>query len=64
MFEIMRHFTPTVEEYSIDEGFADLTGLRRVHRMSYEQIAQDAETIHQESSYRISRLKPFKGLCK
>ena len=43
MFEIMRRYTPTVEEYSIDEGFADLTGLRRVHRMSYEQIARSMQ---------------------
>ena len=35
MFEIMRRFTPVVEEYSIDEGFADITGLRRLHHMSY-----------------------------
>ena len=34
MFEIIRRYTPIVEEYSIDEGFADLTGLRRTHRMS------------------------------
>lgn len=30
MFAIMRRFTPDVEEYSIDEGFADLTGIRRL----------------------------------
>ena len=28
MFSILRSFTPTVEEYSIDEAFADLKGLR------------------------------------
>ena len=27
MFNIMRRFTPQVEEYSIDEAFADLTGI-------------------------------------
>ena len=32
MFEIIRRFTPTVEEYSIDEAFAELSGLRRLHR--------------------------------
>lgn len=45
MFDIARRFTPMVEEHSIDEGFADLTGLRRLHRGSYEDIAhaiQDA----------------------
>src|SRR6266550_3267203 len=30
MYEIVRRYTPTVEEYSIDECFADLTGMRRV----------------------------------
>jgi DNA polymerase-4/DNA polymerase V len=39
-FAIMRRFTPDVEEYSIDECFCDLTGLRRPLRMSYLQIAE------------------------
>lgn len=39
MFDIARRYTPMVEEYSIDEGFADLTGLRRIHHASYEEIA-------------------------
>jgi DNA polymerase-4/DNA polymerase V len=38
-FAIVRRFTPEVEEYSIDECFADLTGLRRQYRTSYEAIA-------------------------
>ncbi len=40
MFEIVRRYTPAVEEYSIDECFADLTGLRRSLNMSYERMAQ------------------------
>jgi nucleotidyltransferase/DNA polymerase involved in DNA repair len=40
MFNIMRRFTPQVEEYSIDEAFADLTGMRRALRASYETIAR------------------------
>src|SRR5215510_5396815 len=36
---IVRRYTPEVEEYSIDEVFADLTGLRRPLRMSYEKMA-------------------------
>ncbi len=32
MFEILRRFSPDVEEYSIDEAFVDLTGLRRRSR--------------------------------
>ena len=40
MFTIMRRYTPLVEEYSVDEAFADLTGLRRLHQGSYQQIAE------------------------
>ena len=40
MFAIMRTYTPLVEEYSVDEAFADLTGLRRLHHASYKQIAE------------------------
>ena len=40
MYEIVRRYTPAVEEYSIDECFADLTGLRRVHHMPYPKIAE------------------------
>lgn len=39
MYEIVRRYTPAVEEYSIDECFADLTGLRRIHRMNYRDMA-------------------------
>src|SRR5215510_9645661 len=39
-FAIVRRYTPEVEEYSIDECFCDLTGLRRPLRMSYFQIAE------------------------
>jgi DNA polymerase-4/DNA polymerase V len=38
MFAIMRRYTPSVEEYSIDEGFADITGMRRLFRCSYKEI--------------------------
>ncbi len=40
MYEIVRRYTPAVEEYSIDECFADLTGLRRLHHMPYPKMAQ------------------------
>ena len=39
MYEIVRRYSPTVEEYSIDECFADLTGLRQTLHMSYPQMA-------------------------
>jgi DNA polymerase-4/DNA polymerase V len=38
MFNIIRRFTPQVEEYSIDEAFADITGMRRTHHASYDTI--------------------------
>jgi DNA polymerase-4 len=40
MYAIVRRYTPVVEEYSIDECFADLTGLRRSVRMSYQEMAR------------------------
>ncbi len=40
MYEIVRRYTPAIEEYSIDECFADITGMRRPHKMSYEAIAE------------------------
>lgn len=40
MFSIVRRYTMAVEEYSIDECFADLTGLRRPLGMSYHDMAK------------------------
>lgn len=40
MFAVMRRYTSLVEEYSIDEAFADITGLRRPLHGSYEDIAR------------------------
>lgn len=55
MFSIMKRFTPIVEEYSIDEGFADISGLRRMYRASYEMIAQKIkETIIKELGISVS----------
>ncbi len=39
-FDIVRRYTPDVEEYGIDECFADLTGWQRPFHMSYEKIAE------------------------
>ena len=66
MFEIIRRYTPIVEEYSIDEGFADLTGLVRMHRMSYNQIAEEIQkTISKELDLTVSvGLSLSKSLCK
>ena len=40
MFQILHTFTPAVEEYSVDEAFADIKGLRRPLNMSYFEIGQ------------------------
>ena len=39
-FAIVRRYTSEVEEYGIDECFADLTGFRRPLKMNYTQIAE------------------------
>ena len=55
MFVIMRRFTPDVEEYSIDEAFSDITGMRRALHSSYEDIAlQMKKTIERELGITVS----------
>lgn len=55
MFQILRRFSPDVEEYSIDEAFVDITGLRRLYRGSYGMIARMMqETIEKELSISVS----------
>src|SRR3989344_3897158 len=48
MYDIVRRYTSDVEEYGIDECFADITGLRRPFRMSYTEIVRKL----QEDLYR------------
>ncbi|MCO5061122.1 MAG: DNA polymerase IV [Kiritimatiellae bacterium] len=66
MFEILRRWTPIVEEHSIDEGFADLTGMRRFHRCSYEQMGRDIQAaIGAELGLTVSiGISLSKGLAK
>jgi DNA polymerase-4 len=40
MYSIVREFTPIVDEYSIDECFADITGLEQSFGRSYEDIGR------------------------
>lgn len=55
MFEIIRRFTPDVEEYSIDEAFADLTGLRRTFHGPYGLIAENIQrTVEAELGITVS----------
>ena len=55
MVELLRRFTPWVEEYSIDESFADITGTRRVFHDSYPGIARRIrDTIRAELDITVS----------
>ena len=55
MFDIIKNFSPQVEEYSIDEAFVDLSGLRRVFSCSYEEIAKKMQiAIEKELSITVS----------
>jgi DNA polymerase-4/DNA polymerase V len=66
MFNIIRKYTPVVEEYSVDEAFADITGLRRLYRCSYEEIAlKISGAIHEELNLTVSTgLSLSKSLAK
>jgi DNA polymerase-4/DNA polymerase V len=55
MFNILRRFTPQVEEYSIDEAFADLSGMRRALKASYETIARKIQAdVEREMGITVS----------
>lgn len=55
MFDIVRRYIDVVEEYSIDECFADLTGHDLPLKMSYEQIAEKIKReINEELNLSIS----------
>lgn len=43
MYEIVRRFADTVEEYSIDECFADITGLDKKLGKSFESILREIQ---------------------
>jgi nucleotidyltransferase/DNA polymerase involved in DNA repair len=66
MFEIVRRYADDVEEYSIDECFADLTGLDRTLKMTYKEIAERIKKeINEELRLSVSiGLAPTKVLAK
>jgi DNA polymerase-4/DNA polymerase V len=40
MFEIVKQYSDDVEEYSVDECFADISGMRRPLNMTYQEIVE------------------------
>ncbi len=66
MFEIVRRYADDVEEYSIDECFADLTGLDKTLKLTYSQIAlRIKKEINDELNLSVSiGLAPTKVLAK
>jgi len=66
VFDIVRRYADDVEEYSIDECFADLTGLDRPLRMSYKEIAERVQQeIWKELNLSVSiGVAPTKVLAK
>src|SRR5689334_7481251 len=66
MFDIVRRYADDLEEYSIDECFADLTGLERLLKMTYKQIAERIKSeINKELNLSVSiGLAPTKVLAK
>ncbi len=66
MFEIVRRYADDVEEYSIDECFADLTALDLPLKMSYRQIAERIKKeINTELQLSVSLgVAPTKVLAK
>lgn len=66
MFSIVRRYTPTVEEYSIDEAFADISGMRQPLNMTYSQIGLSIKnSIESELGISVSvGIAPSKVLAK
>lgn len=66
MFSIVRRYTPMVEEYGIDECFAELTGLERTKKTSYSDVAKSIKAeIQRELGITFSvGLAPTKVLAK
>lgn len=52
---ILRDFSPTVEVYSIDEAFVELSGLKRLHKSNYLGIAKEIRArIKEEVGINVS----------
>jgi len=66
MMDIVRRYADDVEEYSIDECFADLTGLDKPLKMTYREIAERIKKeVNEELDLSVSiGLAPTKVLAK
>ncbi len=66
MFDIVRRYADDVEEYSIDECFADLTGLEKTLKMTYLQIAERIKKeVFEELHFSVTiGMAPTKVLAK
>lgn len=66
MFDIVRRYTHVVEEYSIDECFADLTGFDKPFKLTYKEIAEKIKKeVTDELRLSVSvGLAPTKCLAK
>ncbi len=66
MYSIVRRYTSDVEEYGIDECFADLTGLEKSFGKSYLEVAKQIQhTLFSELGFSFSiGLAPNKVLAK
>jgi len=66
VMSLLREISPLVEVYSIDEAFVDLTGLRRLYKMEYVDIAAFIRTkIKEQLDINVSiGLSSSKSLAK
>ncbi len=66
MFDIVRRYADDVEEYSIDECFAELTGLDKPLKMSYLEIAERIKKeVNEELGLSVTiGMAPTKVLAK
>ena len=66
MNSIIERYTPMVERYSIDESFADLSGMRLPLHMSYKKIGEEIkQTLKSELGMTFSLgIAPTKVLAK
>jgi DNA polymerase IV len=68
LFSILRRFTPLVEEYSIDEAFADLSGCSAILSCPLESVAETLRAMVRDElgltvSVGISLTKTLAKLC-